>query len=81
MQPITVRSLLFRNKVIVKRNSLARLAAVWCVCVVPINHPWLADLGVLQVLSLRFKTLCSYFAIAALHTKGVNAFQRRTPRA
>ena len=34
-----------RNKVVVKRNSSARLAAVMCVCVVSIDNPWLLDLG------------------------------------
>jgi len=34
-----------RNEVVIKRNSLARLAAVRCVCVVSIDNPWLSDFG------------------------------------
>ena len=34
------------NKVVVKRNSLAHLAAVRCVCFVSVNNPWLLGLGI-----------------------------------
>ena len=35
-----------RKKAVVKRNSLARLAAVGCVCVVSVNNPWLLDISI-----------------------------------
>jgi len=57
-----------RNKVVVKRTSLTRLATVRCVCCVSFDNPWLLDLGFNQYTYINIQIYAYTYIHIHIHT-------------